>query len=348
MSIKFDFKTAPNPPSITLGGGYSSDRQMATYIPCLNNGTITYNGGGKSTIFFSDARTFDEIQKDLNVDVSESVSIGLFEEEASASYARHIKDDAYTQSFYYSETVTLPTAIYYPSGYGTSALSDFGKGVYQSGPDMFRDVCGDLLIQQSHLGAGLYVTIRLTFSSLADKSTFNAQFGAKYGSIANVSGKISKIVSENHIKGNIEVSALQVGGDVTQLAKIFTEGPDPYAITRCSFEDLASCQKSINGVLAYAANNFPDQVDYKGGKVLGNAEIIGYTFMPYEKIGLQVGNSILNSTIIEDRKKLGDIYLSNQKQEAFVEHIKNSVILSSFPKIYKARYIMFQVVLKTI
>lgn len=58
------------PPAYKLGGGYSSDRQMPTYLSCLNNGTKTFSGDSKSTIFFGDSRSFDEFQKDLNVDVS--------------------------------------------------------------------------------------------------------------------------------------------------------------------------------------------------------------------------------------------------------------------------------------
>lgn len=317
-------------PAYELGGGYSSDRQMPTYLSCLNNGTKTFSGDSKSTIFFGDSRSFDEFQKDLNVEVSASASIGLFSGDLSASYARHVKDTLYTQSFYYSEKVILPTAIFHPSDFGENALDPFGKAIYKQGPDHFRMACGDQVVQQNHLGASLYVTLKIHFHTMDDKSTFTANAGAKYGSMFSVSGKISEVVSKHHISGQLEVSALQIGGDVSALAKIFSQGPDPYAVTACSLEDLNSCQKTITGVLAYAANAFPEQINFQNGTVLGSASSQGYTFMPFTNLGLNVGKSIITPAIEAAREELGDLYLDIQKKQVFINHIIESSIFNSF------------------
>lgn len=317
-------------PAYELGGGYSSDRQMPTYLICLNNGTKTFSGDSKSTIFFGDSRSFEEFQKDLNVDVSASASIGLFSGDISASYARHVKETTYTQSFYYSEKVLLPTEIFHPNDYGEKALNPLGLSIYQQGPDHFRAACGDQLVQQNHLGAGLYVTLKVNFNTLDDKSTFTANAGAKYGSMFSVSAKISQVVSQHNIKGQLEVSALQVGGDVSSLAKIFSQGPNPYAVTSCSLEDLSSCQKTITGVLAYAANSFPDQINFQNGTVLGSAASEGYTFMPMSLLGLKVGNSIITPEVEGARNELGNLYLHIQNEQIFVTHILESTIFNSF------------------
>lgn len=318
------------PPAFELGGGYSSDRQMPTYITCLLNGTKTFSGDSKSTLFFGDSRSFDEFEKDLNVDVTASASIGLFSADLSASYARHVKDTVFTQSFYYSEKVILPTEIFHPADFGENALDPFGKAVYQQGPDKFRTACGDQVVQQNHLGASLYVTLKVHFNTIDDKTTFTANAGVKYGSMFSMSAKISQVVSEHHVQGQLEVSALQVGGDATALAKIFSSGPDPYAVTSCSLEDLVSCQKTINGVLAYAANDFPGQINFQNGTVFGSASSEGYTFMPFTHLGLEIGDSIITPEVESAREDLGNLYLQLQDKQVFITHIMQSPIFNSF------------------
>jgi len=325
-----DLKETASEPAYVLGGGYSSDRQMPTLVPCINTGPKIYNGDSKSVIYFGDSRSFEEFQKDLNVEVSESGSIGLFSEDISASYARHVKNTAYTESFYYSEKIDLPTEIVYPAGLREKALNEFGKSAYQEGPDDFRSICGDQVILQNHLGAGLHVSLKVHFNSIDDKNTFTANAGAKYGNMLSVSGKIAQVVSEHQIKGEIEVSALQVGGDASQLGKIFTSGPNPYAITSCSLDNMTACQNTINGVLAYAAGEFPNQINFQNGKVLGSAASQGYTFMPLSDLKLNTGNSTLTPEIEAARKQLGDLYLHTQNEHVFINHILESPIFNSF------------------
>lgn len=325
-----NMKFGNTPPSYVLGGDYSSDQQMPTFRPCIGNGTMVYSGGAKSILHFGNSGTFDEIETRLNVDVSEAGSIGLFSESISASYAKYIKDTDYTLSFYYFEQITLPTEFFYPDHNGEKALNEYGADAYQQGPDYFRALCGDQLIEQNHLGAGLYVTLKVEFSSLDDKSTFIANAGAKYGNMFSVSGKISKIVNEHHMRGTLEVSGLQIGGDASQLGEIFTEGPDPYAVTLCSLEDLGACQKTINGVLAYAAKVFPEQINFQNGKVLGSAASQGYTFMPLTNLALNVGNSTITPEIEAARVQLGKLYLHLQDEQVFITHIIDSSIFNSF------------------
>ncbi len=327
-NLHYNIAIARTPPAYELGGGYSSDRQMPTNLPCLNNGTKSFSGDSKSVIFFGDSQTFEAFQRDLNVDVTAPDSTGLFSEDLSATYARSVKDTSYTQSFYYSEKVLLPIEIFKPNSFGEDTLNLFGKDVYAQGPNQFRSICGDQLIQQNHLGAGLYATLKVQFNSLEDKITFIANGGDKYGSMSNVSAKIAQVVSENDIKGQLEVSAFQVGGNISQLAKIFSEASDP--VISCSLENLISCQKTINAVFIYGTNDFPDQINFKNGTVLGNAASESYSFMPLTYLGLEVGDSIITPEIESARKDLGNLYLDAQNQQDFMTHILRSPIFNSF------------------
>lgn len=230
--------TASSTPEYLLGGGYSSDRIQSAHA-CLSEMTIKYTGSPEGYVHFENAKKYDEIQKSMGWDVSESASIKLFSQDFSASAVRDIKENAYTTVFYYMATMKLPTAVVSPNDYGVDALSPFGKGVYRDGPDQFREVCGDEWLFQSKLGAGLFATLTVHFNSLSDKSNFTAHAGAKFGTIVSVSGTIKEFASKYHMKGGIELSAFQIGGNVMELGKVFnsipcSSGSSPYPIASCS------------------------------------------------------------------------------------------------------------------
>jgi len=317
-------------PAPIAGGGYSTDGQMPTFLQCLKEYNSTFVGGGKSVVYFSDSISFNELQRALNIEVDEKASIGIFSEDASANYARHIQDDNYTQSFYYAETINLPTKVIQIEDYGTDALGNIGKSVYAQGPNKFREVCGDQVIKQLGLGAGLYVTLRIEFHTHSDKETFSSNIDVTLGDLGSASSSISSVISKYNLQANLELSALQIGGDITQIAKIFNNScGDHYCITSCSFSNLSACQGIIDGVITYAMNNFPQQIDFQDGKVLGSAEITSYTYMPFTVLGLDVGPSILNSTIIDARAKLGETYTTYNIYATQIEHVLKDLPISN-------------------
>lgn len=311
-------------PSPTFAQGFSTDKQMPSMLNCFAPGTVTFEGGGKSVINFGNAISFQDLQKDLSVDVSGKASIGRFSGDLSSSYARHVEQKQYTQAFYYSEAISLPTKKYNPQHYGTNALSEIGQDVYKAGPQQFRDACGDKLIEQAHLGAMLAVTMSVHFSSYYDQSTFNAHAGGSFGSILSVAATIKSVSTQYSLKGEMEFSAYQSGGDPTQLAKIFGNPGGTFPITSCSLDHLNDCDGVINGVLNYAAKDFPAQIDFVNGTVLGSATPTGYVYMDVSMIGLNAGSSVLTPEILAARAQLGDIYQKQTAYLTFVDHILNS------------------------
>jgi len=329
-SSKFD-KPSNEVPAPTLNGGISTDRQMGTFFQCLKTYNTTFIGDGKSIIYFSDSITFEEVEKDLEIDIDEEANIGIFSEDASASYTRHIKDDKYSRSFYYSEKVELPGKKLNIVDFGTNALSDVGKQIYELGADEFREKCGDQVIFQQSYGAGLYVTLKINFHTHSDKETFSANIDVTLGDIGSASASISSVVSKYNLQASIEVSAFQIGGDPSQIAKIFTEPCGPhYCITSCSFTDLSACQGIIDGIIKYAATDFPNQINFQGGQILGDAAVRGSVPMNFTELELNVGPSILNSTIIDARKELGAMYNNFTEYQTTLDHILTKLPISSF------------------
>jgi hypothetical protein len=310
-------------PAITLGQGYSTDMQMAAPFGCFNPGNVTTTGGGAAVINFDNAVSFDEVQKSLNVDVSVSGGIGPFSASASAVYAQYIQDDHYSQSFYYFEKIFLPTQIWNPNGFGTSILNAIGQGAYQEGPEEFRLVCGDQVVTQVEEGISLYVSMKLIFSSYYDKQTFQANAGSSFGNIIDVSASVQRMVSEYNLNGEVEVTAFQEGGNPSQLPLIFSQGANGYYVTSCSLQDLNACQGTINGVLAYAQGNLPNQT------TTGNGAPLSSVMQPLTFLGLNTGNSTVTPDVQAAREWLGQAYLNQSSQATFVGHLLGSPFMSA-------------------
>jgi hypothetical protein len=319
-------------PSVSFLKGYSTDKQMATPRSCLDEkkGNIETTDGGVGVISFGKAISHDQLEKDLNVDVSASAKLGLFSTKDSAVYVRDTKEDSYSLTFNFIEKIILPTSTFEPVAIGTDALNEFGRKSYELGADVFRNNCGDYFINNVIYGAGLYVTLKVNFDSISDKTSFTGELGASWGDIISVSTKISDVVNKLHTKGHIEVTALQLGGDPTKLASIFTSGPDPYAISTCSLEKFEDCQKVVNGVLNYAANDFSKQFDNLDAQTLNKATVIDYNLEKYsEAILIKDTKSVLTDEIEAVRANLGDIYLDILDDQAFITHIMHSPIYNS-------------------
>jgi hypothetical protein len=138
-----------------LGGGFSTDRQMAVIQPCLdlNNVIINSTDGGKSSLNLGNTQTYIQVQGALGITAALNANIFLFSVDINAIYAREIQDDDYSLSFFFIQSVDLPTQAIQPINYGLNALNDFGQGVYNAGLDVFRNICGDQIVTMVHLEA---------------------------------------------------------------------------------------------------------------------------------------------------------------------------------------------------
>jgi hypothetical protein len=289
-----------------LGGGYSTDMQMATPIPCFTVNSIVYGDGSKSTLNLGNSKTSLEIQGELGIYVALNAGIALFTDDIAAVYARAIQDDLYSQSFSFSMEISFPAQVFFPQTFGIQGLNEFGQDVYNAGLPQFRTECGNLFIHQIHYGASLYVTFQINFASLSDKQVFQANADSSgFAGLFDTSAYIQDIISTYHIKGSVNLYAYQNGGNPSQLAQIFTNNTNGYYITSCDLSNLSLCQQVVNGVIDYSVNNFANQVNITNGEIIGNAAPTGYSYKLYTEVGLNSSTTILTPEIMQaDRKSV--------------------------------------------
>jgi hypothetical protein len=310
-------------PTAFLGSGYSSDRLMPVKGTCLKDGEIYYGGGSKSTVEMSNSVEFEEITNELNNYEADNFNIGIYSTSISTDYAKYIKSTDYSLSFYFLEKVDLPSQIFQPSGYGIDALRKFGKDVYNIGLDLFREKCGDKFHQEATLGGRLFATLKLQFHSVFDKAVFTQYSSSSFLGIEVASETIQKIAVQYGLTGTLELSAMQIGGKVGHLAKIFQSPEVGYYISKCSMQDISSCNAIISRIVNYAANDFADQMD-----VIANGTVIGgsplkYILSDYTDLGLNATSSIVTDEILEARGNLTQIYQDNNAAYAQTEHFLN-------------------------
>lgn len=310
-------------PALILGQGYSTDEQMAAPFSCFNPGNITITPQNSSNIYFGNTVSFEDIQKSLNVDVTVSAGIGPFSTSDSAMYAQFIEQDYYSQAFYYYGVLDFSLQTWNPNGYGPELLNPTGQGAYQAGPEQFRLVCGDQIVTQVDEVAGLYYTMSVTFSSNYDKQTFTANAGASFGNIISVSGTVSTVAQKFNLNGEVTVSALQIGGNPSDLPLIFNKGQNGYYITSCSLQDLSACQSAVDGVLAYAQGSFLNQT------ITGKGVPTSPLWRPTDDLGIDTGNTTVTPDVQAAREWLGQTYLNQTAQATFVGHLLGSPFMSA-------------------
>ena len=316
------------PTTTFLGEGYASDRLQTTGFSCLNTGSQHFEGAAATTINFGSQRNYDDIEKALNINLSASASYDIFTASPSVGFARFVKQSRLSESYYFVQQVLLPALVFAPSGYSSDALNDLGAQAYENGADAFRHVCGDSFTRELRYGAGLFVAIKINFSSIFDRKAFDASASLKVASIFSIMSSIQSEAKKQHINGSIEVIAYQRGGDPRHLSNVFSKGEDGYHITSCNLDNTAACSNILDGIIDYANSNFSEQLKFKDGKVNGRAYVVQRDIKPYDQLGLAVGESVVSEDVIAARRRLGELYVTAREQEEFVRQLLFSQISS--------------------
>lgn len=314
-------------PSQILTGGYSTDMQMPTF-PCLNTNQTSFEGNATVVTPFGSSVPFSQLLDELIVSTSSHDNLWIFSSNPSAVYANAANDTIYTQSFYFIETITVPTIAMTINERGTGILNPLGLGAYNAGLEQFRITCGNQVAIKEEMGAGLFVTLQLNFNHLADKETFNAQVTQPFDNMTSALNTIQTITAKDNIGGNLEFMVFQSGADPTQLAQILSKNPATgnYYLTTCSFSDITDCQGALNSVLAYSEKPFQSQVGFANGQIVGNAVPRDFIYANYTDYGLNATSSIVTPDIQAARSQLTAVYEATQTQEILINKLLSSEI----------------------
>jgi hypothetical protein len=252
--------------SSTPGNGIIQVFSMPKDINCFKNSKesdIIQLENLSSQINFSRAVSAKELESVLNVSAGAEVSYGIFSASANANYLKEASDSRYSENFSYVQTYSANAKYMVPDLYGNDLLNNIGRGALANG--RFTEVCGDGFISSSKAGAVLITTVSIEFGSAKDKTEFDAQIKGGIKGIASLTAAFKKTLSTSEMSATLSVKAIQNGGDPSKLANVFgkpLEGGS-FAISKCGKDDIDSCSRIIDGIIAYAQDDFQKGLDIK-------------------------------------------------------------------------------------
>jgi hypothetical protein len=315
-----------------LGKGWDSHDQ-AYRGDCLayDPKTVLYVGGAGATSSFSRSLTQTEMQDSLGFSAQGRAQFGVVKTSLAASFAKEATADDY------SETTTYQAIYNFKNAYlNSDTLNGFAQQLKGNGtfiPTAFKISCGDQYVKQVKLGAALYFSFKISFSTREQKDRFTTSFSIE-GPLSGLSGSLDKAHREFGQSASIQISALQIGGRVDRLSTIFANGSTEgqagavHAILLCSMSNLTPCQQVITKALDYATNPtdpdaFPQQISptFDPSKPGGPAEL-GYVTEPWSNIGLQVPPAVVADVIEAERGRLPGFLALQLKYRARLDDLK--------------------------
>ncbi len=113
------------------------------------------------------------------------------------------------------------------------------------------------------------------------------------------------------------------------MANIFTKNPaGSYYLTQCQLTDLTSCRNTIDGVVAYAQNDFSQQIrkaTTPGVPLQGNLSVVGEPVIGNYAIDLGLKPvTPLSQEVMTARYNLATLYNTIQHSQSVVDHLRTS------------------------
>ena len=278
-------------------------KQQVAPLACYETVTPSYSRVGG--ISFSDQQSFSELENKININMSESGGIWGFSENAMAKYMRSIKDTTTSVSVNYLQTILQEVSA---PVYG---LNQIGTTIYQaqkngnSGAANFDMMCGNYYVNHYDRGALLLASFRIQFATAQEKQTLDEHASASFGGIFSAAESISEMASQYHLRGTVDLDALQVGGGPSQLAKTFWNNQ---TIASCTLKDMTACEDAAKSILGYAENNFSNQLSFNGATANGSFTPLPLNFgndtASIADLGKTPLPTVITPAITQDRKQL--------------------------------------------
>lgn len=238
-----------------LGSAYQSDKELLIGQACLT-GTERDAGAAVSTFSFEQSLSESQAAEQLGLEAGGRARFGATEVSASARFLQSTVSNAYSISSVWLSDYQLPV-----QRLDAPSLTQIGEAV-SGNFERWEETCGDEYVFEIQRGAKLFFSIRVDFASESMKQQFQANFsisGPLYEASANLQQASERFSRET----TVTLSAMQIGGDVSQITGIFggTSGTRNYV--QCTLGSFENCASVIEAALNYATDlntGFPSQV----------------------------------------------------------------------------------------
>jgi hypothetical protein len=274
--------------NIANGTGWATDLQSIAISPCYQPSQIIVEP--QSILSgLSQSYTAAEIAETLQITLDLNIAFAMFQATAMYDYLSNMTSNSYTLTANYYFIVQEEITLQYNES-GVALLTDLGKSVYDLGKNpQFRILCGDTLISSYTMGAAILLSVSLEFGTTADMLAMKAALTDGFGPYANVAATISDAASQAGVSCVVIVTAIQFGGDTSDLGLILAANPG-----NCLSSNPEGCTPLINAITSYIGDSFLQQITNINMMPLGGLTL-GESVKNY---GLDPGQTTLTPEVL--------------------------------------------------
>lgn len=304
---------------VKLGASTFKDAEFpVSPIVCVENSHSKMRiSNPQGQINMSNRATNSQLASSLGFGGGIGGSWNVFSVSASANYLHETIDNEYKMNFTYLQTITGEATL--DIGYGEEdVLNKNGKLALADGVNAFQKACGDSFVSGAQAGVVFSVNLQVVFKSAVEKHKFEAAMDADIGGIGNIKAKLENARDQSKVSGNIVISAIQMGGNPENLAKIFNKKSEGgYYASTCSMDNLDDCNQIINGSLDYA-QVLGSQIKTASGEFDYGKFYYGFPKLTlYETLGIKVPKASLDFANVNN---LLDLVKNISSEHTIINH----------------------------
>lgn len=238
-----------------LGDGYNSVSEE--FADSCFEGDIRYPGNSEGRLEQTTSLRKEEMMSELNIKVGAKVSLEVISAEGASKFLASLADNELSFSTHLKNPIQGDSAALRNirlSARGKKALS---LAMQEPNPsDYFYKICGDEVVSKIDLGGKLIVSVSFNFSNRDIKTSFQSEAKVDLIDIIQADAE-SKIEFKKYTEDlSIKVSAIQRGGNVAQLGKIFKQATGKSkTLVSCTLKNLTPCKEAYNSVTNYVTND---------------------------------------------------------------------------------------------
>ncbi len=310
------------------GIGYSSDTLSLGKAVCFQTDRVI-KSGQTSILQFEEALDYKTLLQTFSLEVDIKGGYGIFSTNDMFKYFQSLESDSYSLSINYYQKVSQSNVLKY-SYDPKKILTKIGSGIYKKNTNpLFRLLCGDTLIGAFEEGAVLILSMKIVFQSREDKAQFDAKIGASLGSFLDASSTISQYSQQYSLKGKVQISGFQLGGDPSHLSRLLGG-----SVVECDVKNTAACQETAKTLLSYVSKDFPEQFK-KDERGIWTTPLVPLTQFKkdfkLEDFGFRISPSYVNKDIETKRISLLNLYNVNKYYFTNLSFMLKSYPIESTP-----------------
>lgn len=224
--------------------GFSSIKGTLGTKSCFIPEQIIYHQ--KVTNSFSQLYLYEELIKELSLSKEITFPSYIFPNNNLAQYLNSIKSTRLTYSLSFVAIKYQQIELKYNTLTRESFINEEGlSSLSESQDKLFRD-CGDQLVDSYDEGILLIMSFNLIFHTVEKQIQFVNSLESKKNEISNenIIEKLNEITKDFHLKGTIEFTSIQIGGNYTMV--------NYEDITRCLFHNMEKCKTRYDDLQRYS------------------------------------------------------------------------------------------------